>query len=233
MARKEQIVIEGSTAEMFVGEPSGSGPFPGIVVTHHGPGLDDFTADFIDKLAAEGFLAAAPHFYHRRPEAEERGEKIGHLDDLQIITDIRATVEYLKSRSDVDGQRLAIAGHCLGGRNSLLGAEALQDFSACAVFYGGNIMVGRGRTAPTPFDLIGDLNCPVIAFFGNDDDNPSPDDANRIDAEMSRLDKPHTFHRYDGTGHAFQNFMAEDRFRPESSADAQRKLTAFLKQTFS
>lgn len=233
MPRKEQIEIDGSKVELLVGEPTGAAPFPGIVVTHHGPGLDDFTADFIDKLAGAGFLAAAPYFYHRRPETETRGEMIGNLDDLEIIADIEATVGYLRGRPDINGDRLAIAGHCLGGRNSLLGAEALMDFSACAVFYGGNIMVGRGRTAPTPYDLIGELACPVIGFFGNEDDNPSPEDADKIDAEMTRLDKAHRFHRYAGTGHAFQNFMAEDRFRPESSADAQGKLIEFLKGALS
>ena len=80
--------------------------------------------------------------------------------------------------------------------------------------------------------MIGDIACPVIGFFGNEDDNPSPEDVDKIDAEMSRLGKAHEFHRYDNTGHAFQNFLAPDRYREQSSDDAQGKLIEFLDRQF-
>jgi carboxymethylenebutenolidase len=49
---------------------------------------------------------------------------------------------------------------------------------------------------PSPFDRTGQITCPIIGFFGLEDTNPSP--ADRIDAEMTRLGKPHEFHRYAG-----------------------------------
>ena len=228
MADKTVVPVGGADVPALIGVPAGDGLFPGIVVTHHGPGLDGFTGDLIDKLAAAGFAAVGVNYYHRGPDEGPIPERVAGLEDENIITDISASAEYLAGRGDVDGGRLGIAGHCLGGRNSLLGAAATGHFSACAVFYGGNIMAGRGREAPTPFDLIGDIRCPVIGFFGNDDDNPSPKDVDRIDAEMDRLEIEHTFYRYDGAGHAFQNFTAEERYRPEASDDAQAKLIGFM-----
>ena len=171
-----------------------------------------------------------PHFFHRAPSDIPIPDKVATLKDPEILDDIDAGVSALKNYGHVDDQHLAILGHCLGGRSSLLGAVAMDHFKACAVFYGGNIMLGRGREGPTPFDLIGDIGCPVIGFFGSDDDNPSPKDVDKIDAEMDRLEIEHTFYRYDGAGHAFQNFVAEERYCQDACDDAQAKLIASLER---
>jgi carboxymethylenebutenolidase len=69
----------------------------------------------------------------------------------------------------------------------------------------------------------------MIGFFGNDDANPSPDDVNKIDAELIRCGVPHDFHRYDGAGHAFQNFTNEKNYREKQAEDAWAKELAFFK----
>ena len=38
-----------------------------------------------------------------------------------------------------------------------------------------------GVGAATPFELIGQIRCPVYGFFGNLDVNPSPGDVDRFD----------------------------------------------------
>ena len=40
--------------------------------------------------------------------------------------------------------------------------------------------------------------------------------------------KSYEFHRYDGAGHAFQNFANEERYREDASEDAWAKAIAFL-----
>jgi dienelactone hydrolase len=39
---------------------------------------------------------------------------------------------------------------------------------------------------------------------------------------------PHAFHRYDGAGHGFQDFVNKERFRPEATADSWNRVMAFL-----
>ena len=142
MADKTVVSVDGADVPALIGVPAGEGLFPGMVVTHHGPGLDAFTEDFIDNLAAAGFAAVGVNYYHRGPDEGPIPERVAGLKDEQILVDISASAAYLQGRGDVDGGRLGIAGHCLGGRNSLLGAAATDHFSACAVFYGGNICAG-------------------------------------------------------------------------------------------
>ena len=227
MASMESFRVGAGTMGIHVDAPAGAGPHPGVVVTHHRGALDAFTRKFVEDLAAAGYVAAAPAFYHRRPDGEDTARSMAALDDAEMIADIAAVVGYLKARADVRADALAIVGHCMGGRASFLGASSLPDFRACAIFYGGNIFKPWGAGNPAPISRAADIPCPVIGFFGNEDENPSPEDVARIGAELDRHGVPRAFHDYDGAGHAFQNFLGP-AYREAQSRDAQAKLLAFF-----
>ena len=70
----------------------------------------------------------------------------------------------------------------------------------------------------------------MIGFYGNEDTNPSPEDVNRIDAELTRLGKPHEFHRYNGAAHAFQNFLDGSRYRERPARGSWSEMLAFFSQ---
>lgn len=228
MARSERLTVGGSEMELYVDEPAGAGPHSAVLVAHHRGALDAFTRKFVEDLARNGYVAAAPLFYHRRPAGEDSMTSLRSLDDGEIVADIAATVDYLRSLDSVRGDAIGIAGHCMGGRLAYLGAAANPAFRACGVFYGGNVMVAWGAGHPPPIERSGDIGCPVIGFFGNDDENPSPDDVARIGAALDRHGKRREFHAYDGAGHAFQNFLNADAYRQGPAEDAWRKLLAFL-----
>ncbi len=231
-------MVGAGAMEMMVATPAGAGPHPGIVVMCHRPGLDDFTAQITDLLAADGFKAAAPDIYHRLPPEQDTSEKKFLVRDGEIIADIEACVDFLKSQPDVDVSRLAILGHCMGGRMALLGASALDGFRGASMFYGGNLFSCRGEDGPTPFERLGGLTCPVAGFFGNDDKNPSPADVDRLDGELARLGIAHEFHRYDGVGHSFHQRSvkgADDdatRRCQEVVGDAWERSGEFLRECF-
>ena len=96
------------------------------------------------------------------------------------------------------------------------------------VTVGGNIFKPWGEGNPAPIGRAGGIACPVIGFFGNDDQNPSPDDVTQIGETLTRHGVAHSFHRYDGAGHAFQNFLSEAAYREATARDAQQKLLAFF-----
>ena len=78
--------------------------------------------------------------------------------------------------------------------------------------------------------MVANITCPVVGFFGNDDGNPSPEDVDRLDAELSKHGIAHSFHRYDGAGHAFQSFGNAELYRPKVSEDAWTKVLAFFEK---
>ena len=92
------------------------------------------------------------------------------------------------------------------------------------------MFVPWGHDGPSPFDRLKDLKVPVIAFYGNDDPNPSPDDVNKTEEELQRLGVSYEFHRYDGAGHAFQNFTSDESYREGPTKDSWGRTVKFLKE---
>ena len=225
----ETIKVDGSDMRMYLSVPDGSGPFPAVLVSQHGPGVNEFIQDIANNLAKEGYVACAPELYHRVTE-EMLADGSGPGDynnDIDTITDLNATVEYLRSHPSVDGERLGITGFCAGGRTTWLGAATNSHFKAAVPFFGGNIMVSRGNIDQSPFDRTSGMKCPVLFHFGGIDTNPSPEDQAKYDAELTRLGIPHEFYSYPGADHAFMDYN-RDRYQKEASDVAWPRTLEFF-----
>lgn len=236
-ARADNVVtveVQGSPMEIFLFEPAGEGPHPGIVLAQHIPvghtGIenDTFTLTTARRFADNGYAVAVPFIFHWWPKSEGMDRKKAESRDDRTVADIRAAFDVLVAQDGVDAERIAMVGHCWGGRVAWLAACHIDRFRALAVFYGGNIKKGLGEGSTAPIDLAAGIPCPVIGFFGNDDGNPSPQDVDDYSAALSDAGIPHEFYQYDGAGHAFQNFPAPERYVEAASEDAWDKVVAFL-----
>ena len=231
MAHWEKLQVKGKSVKVFAGMPKGDGPHPAFVLCQHAPGLDAFTERVIDRLAENGFAAMAWDGYHRT--GADHPDRRTSVTDAGSLTDIKATLAYMVKNPKIDMRRIGIAGHCMGGRTAYLGAVTIDAFRCCGVFWGGSILSPRGHDGPSPLALTKNIKCPVIGFFGNEDENPSPADVDKIDAELTAHKIPHEFHRYDGAGHAFQNFTNPERYRERQAEDAWAKELTFFRRTLS
>ncbi len=206
------------------------GPRPALLVLHHKHGLDVFTETCLARLAAAGYVAAAPDLYHRS-DAPSYDDKMASLRDADILADAAAVVAHLRADPLVRPDGIGVLGHCMGGRMSFMLAGALPGFAAAVVFYSGSMFkawVDPGVSGPTPFDRLKTIRCPLLGFFGNDDKNPSAADVDQFDAELTAHGVRHVFHRYDGAAHAFQSFQTPALYRPAQSEDAWAKAMAWL-----
>ncbi|MBM3487203.1 MAG: hypothetical protein FJX67_11330 [Alphaproteobacteria bacterium] len=222
-----RVNVGGSPMEILIAAPAAAGPHPALIVAHHRGGVDEFTRGFVAAMADAGFVAACPHFYHRRPKEEHDGKARDSMTDVDLVADLGATIDVLVARSDVRRDSIGIVGHCMGGRIAFLGVTAHPPLRAAVMLYGGNIMQAWGP-GPSPFARAGAIRCAVAGFFGNDDTNPSPADRQMLDAELTRLGVRHVFHAYDGAGHAFQDWTRASVYRKDAAKDAQERLVAFL-----
>lgn len=224
--RWESTAVGERTMRIYVGVPERPGPHPGIVVAQHAGGVDAQIQDTVHRLHREGYVVAAPELFHRQPPGVEPSKRTSLLRDEEIIADINATLAHLKNMRLSVGP-IGITGFCMGGRVTYLMACVNPELKAAAVFYGGNIFRALGA-GPSPFERSAGIGCPVIGFFGVEDGNPSPDDVNRIDAELTRLGKWHEFHRYNNAGHAFQNFSSPERYRERAARASWTEMLAFF-----
>jgi carboxymethylenebutenolidase len=227
MSEVASIAVDGEPMDIYLDRPAGGAPWPAIVLTYHREGIDEFTKWVARRYAEAGYLVAVPEIAHRIPAEVPLHDRKQHLRDPQIVADIAATVAYLKTRADVVADRLAIAGHCMGGHILFVAACALPDFACAVACYPTGMFEAWGGGA-TPFEQLGRLNCPVIGFFGNEDRNPSPQDADKLDAELTRLGIAHAFHRYPGAAHGFQRPTKQEPAIRAAQADSWEKIFAFL-----
>ena len=233
------VDVEGSPMEVFLFAPSGDGPHPGLVLAQHIPvghtGVenDEFTLRTAERFAAAGYFVAVPFIFHWWPKSADIDIKREQSRDDWMRQDMEAAFNLLTSIAQVDNDRIGVAGHCWGGRVAWLAACHIQELKACAVFYGGRIKLSMGGTHPAPIELAQNIRCPVAGFFGNDDTNPTPEDVDDYSRALAQADVPHKFHRYDGAGHAFQNFPTPERYREAASEDAWTKVLAFFSTTLS
>jgi carboxymethylenebutenolidase len=237
------LSVDGLDMKTYVAVPDGAGPFPGVVVAQHAGAVDEFIRSVCDRLASEGYAAAAPDMYHRQDErtfedlvAMSRDDPerwptmmgmAGKVQDDEIERDVNAAIDHLMGLASVGTSPIGITGFCGGGRVAYLMAARNASLQASAVFHGGNIMVPRGD-APSAFDQTAQISCPVAGFFGWDDQNPSMDDVAKISAEMDKHDKAHEFNLYDGTGHSFLDHTSPQSYREASAKDAWEKLMIFF-----
>lgn len=224
----------GDRIEAYLARPLGPGPYGGVVVIHHMPGYDAATKEITRRFAAEGYAAICPNLYSREApgadpdDAAATARAAGGVPDERFLGDAAGAAQTLRELTSSNG-KVGTIGFCSGGRQSFLAACNL-DLQAAVDCYGA-FVVG---TPPEGFPLqVGpvvdqapNLSCPVLGLFGAEDQYPSPEQMEELDAELKRLGKPHEFHTYEGAGHAF---MAVDRpsYRQEAAVDAWGKILAF------
>lgn len=96
------------------------------------------------------------------------------------------------------------------------------------MLYGGRVRLPMGGIPA--IELAERIDCPVLGIFGNEDESPSPEDVDVMDAALTCAGVEHTFHRYDGAGHGFQDYTNPDRYREGPAKDARDKLLAFFEE---
>jgi carboxymethylenebutenolidase len=229
MSKFVTIPVGGHPMEVLIETPARRLPGPAILLMYHRGGFDHFTETVVERLGKAGYLVAVPDVSHRTTRDVRMEDRKQFFKDTEVVADMKATVEMLKTRPDVDPNRIVIMGHCMGGRMVLLGAGALPDvFKGAIVLYGGGVMLSWGNEGWTPFERLRNIKCPVVGFFGQHDTNPSPENVNQIDAELTARGVAHTFNRYDKVGHGFQHEDTPEQI--EASTDAWKKIFEFLRE---
>ena len=236
--RAETVHIEGAggdDVEAYLAQPLDSAPRGGVVVIHHMPGYDEGTLEITRRFAAHGYLAICPNLYSREApgadpdDAAAAARASGGVPDERLVGDVAAAAAHLRALPGSNG-KVGTIGYCSGGRQSFLAAVSL-DLDAAVDCYGA-FVVG---TPPEGFplqvgplaDRAGDLRCPLLGLFGNEDKYPSPEQVDELDRLLTEAGKEHVFHRYDDAGHAF---FATDRpsYRPEAAKDGWQRIWDFF-----
>jgi carboxymethylenebutenolidase len=144
--------------------------------------------------------------------------------------DLTEVIAWLAGQEWCNG-KVGIFGTCSGGRHALLVASRVKGFGAVGDLWGGGVVASPEQLTPkrpvAVIDYTKELTTPLIGIFGNEDQNPPPDQVDKHEAELKKHGKEYEFHRYDGAGHGFF-YYHRGAYRPEQAMDAWEKLFAFF-----
>ena len=165
MGQDVNLQVGNTTMGLYTAEPDKDAR-GAVVVLQEAFGVNAHIRDFTDRFAAAGYVAVAPHLFHRSgdPELgyEDMQEVMPYIMQLQadqIEADLEATFAHLAGMG-FEGRRVAVIGFCMGGSISFV-AGAYWQLGAAASFYGGGIAQSRFGLPPL-FDLAPTLQTPWL-----------------------------------------------------------------------
>jgi carboxymethylenebutenolidase len=211
------------TVSGYLALPDGAGKHPAIIVIHEWWGLNDWVKEQAQKYAAQGYVALAVDLYRGKvaTNQDEAHVLMRGLPDDRGMRDLEAAFTYLSSRPDVNAGKIGSIGWCMGGSWSLKLAVDQPKLAACVVNYG---------WLPSEPALVAKIKAPVQGNFGADDQGIPPKDVKAFEAAMKTDGKVADIKIYDGAGHAFQNPSNKQGYRPEATADASQRISAFFQK---
>jgi carboxymethylenebutenolidase len=197
---------------------------PAIVVIQEWWGVDDWIKEQNARFASQGYVALAADLYRGRKASspEEAHELMRGMPEDRAMADLKAAVDYLAARPDVDPERIGVIGWCMGGGYALALATADPRLKATAVNY------GRLVTDPAAITRI---NSQILGNFGGADRGIPAEDVKKFGGELTKYGKLGDIKVYDGAGHAFMNPNNKEGYDAVAAQDAWGRIDRFFGRT--
>ncbi|MFE4503383.1 dienelactone hydrolase family protein [Rhodococcus sp. NPDC056743] len=182
-----------ATVPLTVVEPDG--PTRGaIVVLHEARQFSKALLELMAALALDGWLAVAPHLFHREPE-HIQGDVFGD----NLFADVDATLDWLTGR-DVPADTVGVLGFDAAGTAAMLVATSRPVGAAVSVAARG-IVESLSVDAQALVDAARSLQAPWLALFGEDDPDTPPEHVNRLREATAKADVATLVVSYTGLSH--------------------------------
>jgi len=209
----------------YISRPAKIKQAPGVLVIHEVFGLNEHIKSIADRIAGAGYVAIAPNFFARASEPPK------DMSDVQAIRkaaasippeaanrDMQAALDFLKRDKGVR-PRFASIGFCMGGGFSYRLAAYTKDLAGAVIFYG-----------RTPLELAPQVNCPLLASFGEIDTGIPPAKVQEWIAALKQAGKSVDAKIYPGAGHGFFNDTRAQAYNAAAAADAWQRTLKFFRQ---
>jgi carboxymethylenebutenolidase len=177
----------------------------GIVVLHEARGVTDTVRSMMSSLAAEGWLAVAPHLYHRdgpdEVDHEQVADQLNRLTPESVLADSDAALGWLSQRG-VTADRIGVLGFDLGGAVAVKVGTRRTVGAAVSVSAPGILSPVAHQLRPL-LETAPELTCPWLGIFGGDETVPAEDVEKLRDAAASAavatdiVRYPDATHRFD------------------------------------
>lgn len=221
--RTEQITFR-SGSEMLAGYlalPEGPGPHAALIAIHEAYGLNENMRDIARRYAEQGYVTLAVDLFANRNQVicmlRFFGGMIFKSTDHSGIHDLKASLDWLAARPEVDATRVGAVGYCLGGGFAIAWACTDNRLKAIAPHYGMN---------PRPLEAVRRA-CPVVGSYPTADFTTEA--GRKLDIALDSYMVAHDIKIYKGTKHSFMNDRSPN-YDAAAAGDAWQRTVAFFKE---
>lgn len=196
----------------YLAHPEHADNLPIVVVIQEIFGVNTHIRDVTERIAREGYIAIAPHIYHRQIPGFEVGYSSADLDvgrkykagtqADELLSDVQGAIDYGRDRFNAPSVAAGCIGFCFGGHVAYL-AATLQDIKATASFYGAGIVDSTPGSGSPTLTRTPDIKGTLHVFFGLDDPLIPHTDIDAIETALQQSSISHRVFRYDGATHGF------------------------------
>jgi carboxymethylenebutenolidase len=215
--------IGGRSIDVEYYRPTGTGPWPGVLLLHEMFGLTSHVRADARALAREGYLVMAPNLYtggmgRYCMKFFFSAAALANRSDTPQAAEIHELLDRLKAEADCNG-RIGMIGMCMTG-GFVLQMARRGDIDAPVVFHHGFGVRGSGIADAD----AAEIDVLVQGHFAGDD-RVCP--RAKVEALARQLGERLEVNVYDGVGHGLRSAF---RHTPQSDEAWQRTLGFFQEQ---
>jgi carboxymethylenebutenolidase len=234
-AGEVKVPVKDGEIPAYRAMPDKGGPFPTVLVVQEVFGVHEHIKDVCRRLAKIGYFAIAPELYARQGDASKYtdipkliSEIVVKVPTEQVMSDLDATVAYAKSSGKADTAKLAVTGFCWGGFATWMYAAHNPGLKAAVAWYGSDRKISELQPK-NPVDIAGEVKCPVLAFYGGQDQSIPKETIEKRQEACKAAGKTCEFKIYPDAPHGF-NADYRPSYRAEDAKDAWARMLTWFKQ---
>ncbi|MBN8430563.1 dienelactone hydrolase family protein [Microbulbifer salipaludis] len=214
------------------------GKRPAVLLLHEWWGLNDFTREEAERLAAEGFTAFALDMYGTGLGADNPNDAAALMNKTletegAPLKRFQAALDLVNGHETVEAGEIAAQGYCFGGAVALTMARLGLPLKGVVSFHGA--LETEVQIKP------GDVKAQIQVYTGGDDDMIPAEHVANFVLEMQSAGVRFDVSSYPGVKHGFTNPAATGRgenfgiplaYNEDAANDAYEGAIAFYNKIF-
>jgi carboxymethylenebutenolidase len=215
--------------------PADGKNLPVILVVQEIFGVHEHIKDVCRRLAKLGYFAVATEMYARQGDVsgltdfQEILKVVSKVPDEQVMSDLDATIAWVKATGKADVSKLGITGFCWGGRIVWLYSAHTPTVKAGVAWYGRLKNPADALHPKHPVDVANSISAPILGLYGAADTGIPLASVEEMREALKAAGKTAEIHVYPDTPHAF---FADYRpsYRKEQAEDGWKRMLAWFKE---
>ncbi|GIF25183.1 carboxymethylenebutenolidase [Actinoplanes tereljensis] len=214
-----QVPTADGTAEAYLVQPDGDGPFPGVLFFMDAFGLRPRLAEMAERIAERGYAVLVPNLFYRNasgplitPEEladpEKRGAAFGRLGPMmqaltaeRVAADTGSYLDFFAAQPGVSDEPVVLVGYCMGGRNGLRAIAAHPDrIKALGSFHAGGVVTDA---EDSPHLAVGSITGEVYFGHADNDGSMTPDQIKALEAALDEAGVTYRSELYEDAPHGY------------------------------